>query len=147
MKNNINKMTRSLLPLNKIVIALVLAFTIVFAFSCQKDNDPKKVTYFVKGFGDPYKVVYTYGEGAKTHVETITPNGISDTWSFSFEDIPGAITYIYVESKEDISGSMSFNVSTLINGTTFQKALYYDRSKVTATDTVYYIKRSGTIPF
>ena len=132
------------------IAALTLALTIVSAIafsSCQKENDPKKVTYFIKGFGDPYKIIYTYGDGSKTKVETITPNGISDTWSYSFSDIPGEITYIYVESKEDISASMSFNVSTLINGTTFRKALNYDRQKINGTDTVYYIKRSGTIPF
>lgn len=147
MKKKINKISKTILNLPKVLIAIVIAFTIVFSFSCQKDNDTKKVTYFIKGFGDPYKVVYTYGEGSKTHVETITPSGISDTWSFSFDDIPGAITYLYIESKEDISGSMSFNASILINETTFQKALSYDRAKITPTDTVYYIKRSGTIPF
>ena len=128
--------------------ALILTLTLALTFSsCQKENDPKKVTYFIKGFGSPYKVIYTYGEGSNTKVETITPHGISDTWSYSFSDIPGEITYIYVESKEDISASMSFNVSTLINGTTFQKALYYDRKKINGIDTVFYIKRSGTIPF
>jgi len=128
------------------ILSLIIVFTLI-STSCQKDNDTKKVTYFVTGFGDSYKVVYAYGEGSKTHVETITPNGISDTWSFSFHDVPGAITYIYIESKEDISASMKFNVSTLINGTTFQKSSNYDKARITPTDTVFVIKRSGTIPF
>jgi hypothetical protein len=132
----------SLRAISTLTLALTLTLT-----SCQKDNDPKKVTYFVKGFGDPYKIVYTYGDGSKTKTEKVDPKGISDVWSFSFSDMPGEITYFYIESKEDISNSMSFNASILIDGKTFQKAQNYDREIVSGTDTVKVIKRSGTIPF
>jgi len=125
----------------------IISFFIFISTSCQKENDPKKVTYTIVGFGDPYKVVYAIGDGSKTKVETIKPNGISDAWSYSFSEMPGGITYLYIESKEDISASMSFNAAILINGTTFQKASYYDKNRITSTDTVYVIKRSGTIPF
>ena len=129
-------------------LALTLTLTLTSTLtSCQKDNDPKKVTYFVKGFGDPYKIVYTYGDGSKTKTEKVDPQGISDVWSFTFSDVPGEITYFYIESKEDISNSMSFNASILIDGKTFQKAQNYDREIVSGTDTVKVIKRSGTIPF
>ncbi len=138
----------SLRAISTLTLTLALALTLTSTLtSCQKDNDPKKVTYFVKGFGDPYKIVYTYGDGSKTKTETVDPKGISDVWSFSFSDMPGEITYFYIESKEDISNSMSFNASILIDGKTFQKAQNYDREIVSGTDTVKVIKRSGTIPF
>ena len=126
---------------------LLFLLTVIALAGCQKENDPKTVTYFIKGFGDPYKVVYAYGEGSATKTETITPNGISDTWSYSFSARPGEITYLYVESKEDISNSMEFTCSILIDGKTFQKALSYDLKRVVGSDTVNTIKRSGTVPF
>ena len=128
----------------KILLLLVI---IVTAAACQKDDEPKNVTYFVQGFGDSYKVVYSYGEGNATKVETVKPQGISDVWKFSFTAPPGEITYLYIESKEDISASMSFNASILIDGKTFQKALSYDKQLIKGSDTVYIIKRSGTVPY
>jgi hypothetical protein len=122
---------------------------LVFAFSaCQVENDEKTVTYFVKGFTEPYKVVYTYGEDSKTKTETIDPAGSIDyTWQYSFSDLPGEICYIYIESDEDISNSMRFNTSILINRKTHQKAVSYDKTTISGTDTVSTIKRSMTIPF
>ncbi len=126
---------------------LLILITVLMTTACQKENDPKKITYFVQGFGDPYEVVYTYGDGSLTKKQNITPQGISDVWKFSFTAPPGEITYLYIESKEDISASMSFNASILIDGKTFQKALSYDKQLIKGSDTVYIIKRSGTVPY
>lgn len=127
---------------------LILVVLSLFMAACQKENDTKKVTYFVTGFADQYKVVYSYGENSKTHTETVDPSGSpAFTWDFSFDALPGEITYIYIESKEDISNSSNFNASILIDGKTFQKALSYDKTRIVNSDTVNFIKRSGTIPF
>lgn len=131
--------------MNKYMIIIISLF--IGLTACQKENDTKNVTYFIKGFTDPYKVTYTYGELSKTKTETVTPNGINSVWSSSFNAMPGEICYIYVESKEDIQNSMSFVTSILINGATFQQAKSYDLTRIVNGDTVKTIKRSGTIPF
>lgn len=131
--------------MKKIIGIIIIALTALIG--CQKDNEPKEVTYFIQGFGDPYKVVFTYGDSSATKTQTVTPDGISDSWSYSFTALPGEIAYIYVESKEDISNSMHFITAILIDGKIYQKALSYDLTRVVGNDTVNTIKRSGTIPF
>lgn len=132
--------------MKKYIILLVLS---VLAFSaCQKENDEKKVTYLITGFADSYKVVYTYGDGSQTIVDSIRPGGKKDSiWTYNFSALPGEIAYIYVESDEDISNAMNFNTSILVDNKIIQKAVSYDKTKITPTDTSYFIKRSCTIPF
>ena len=129
--------------MKKILVFILAIFVLV---SCQKDRDPVEVDYLITGFGDSYTVSYLNPDG-KTITKTITPNGISDKWEYSFLAEPGTPLYLYIKSKEDISASMSFNVGLLINGKYYQQAKNYDGPFIANGDTMYEIKRSGVVPF
>jgi hypothetical protein len=132
--------------MNKSLILIIIIS--IFAFACQKENDTKTVTYFVKGFTNPYMVIYTYGDSIATKVDTIDPAGNgSYTWRYSFDAMPGEIAYIYVQSDEHIANLMNFNTSIIVDKKILQKAVSYDNTRVINGDTVSYIKRSCTIPF
>lgn len=129
------------------IVFIILALSLV-AVACQKENDDKKVTYFIKGFADPYKVIYAYGEANKTIIETVDPqSNLNYTWTYEFSAMPGEITYLYIESKENIVNPKTFLAAILIDGKQYQKASNWDNTVIVASDTLKYIKRSGTIPF
>jgi len=129
--------------MQKIVLFII---AVVIIASCQKDRDPVKVDYAIQGFGDPYSVSYLNKEGS-TVTTTVTPKGISDEWKISFLADPGTPLYLYVKSKEDISGSMSFSLSLKIDGKYYQQAKDYDGSIQINGQTFHEIKRSGVVPF
>jgi hypothetical protein len=125
---------------------LVFILGIFILASCQKDRDPAEVDYLITGFGSPYTVSYLDADGS-TITRTITPNGISDKWEYTFLAEPGTPLYLYIKSKEDISANMSFNVGLLIDGKYYQQAKNYDGTLIVKGDTIYEIKRSGVVPF
>jgi len=124
----------------------VFLFAIIVLASCQKERDQVNVDYRIQGFGDPYTVSYLDVDGSTKTIK-VSPDGISDVWSYSFLADPGTPLYLYVKSKEDISNSMSFSLALIINGKFYQQAKSYDGTVVIKGDTVHEIKRSGVVPF
>jgi len=129
--------------MKKIFVFVIAVFVLA---SCQKDRDPVEVDYLITGFGKPYTISYLDKDGY-TVTKTITPDGISYKWEYSFLAEPGTPLYLYIKSKEDISNSMSFNVGLIVDGKYYQQAKNYDGVFITPNDTVFEIKRSGVVPF
>ncbi|MBN2745972.1 MAG: hypothetical protein JXR34_04535 [Bacteroidales bacterium] len=124
-------------------VLLIIAFS-----SCQKDNDEVQVVYAIKGFSQPYKVVYAIGDLNKTEVFNIDPAGsTSYEWKAELQAVPGKVTYLYVESDENISNVSGFHATIFVEGKVFRRAYDYDGTRQMPNDTTFYIKQFGTIPF
>ncbi len=128
-----------------------IIFSILFLAvlsSCQKDNDEVQVVYAVKGFSQPYKVIYALGDLNKTDTLTVNPAGnASYEWKAELNSMPGEVTYLYVQSDEEISNYTGFHATIFVEGKVFRRAYSYDGTRIMPNDTTFYIKQFGTIPF
>lgn len=115
----------------------------VISVSCQKNGDPKKVSYMITGLADQYSVVFLDADG-KSISANVTPNGPSSEWTKDFTMEQGSPVYLYVKFKEDITYSTSFNMGIIINGKYEYQAKYYDKN---TGDTIFEVKRAGVVPY
>ncbi len=125
------------------IITLVFVVLIIFVGSCQKDGDPKEISYTITGLSDPYSIVYLNASG-KSISERITPSGSTMIWNKNFTMEEGSPVYLYLKFKEDISSSMSFNMGIIINGKYAYQAKYYEKNN---GDTIFEVKRAGIVPY
>ncbi len=124
-------------------LVLVFIALLVISVSCQKDGDPKKVSYMITGLSDNYSVVYIDADG-KTISKDVTPAGLSSNWTQDFTMDQGSPVYLYLKFKEDISSSMRFSMGIIIDGKYEYQAKYYEK---TIGDTIFEVKRGGIVPF
>ncbi|MFH1319404.1 MAG: hypothetical protein ABII90_01965 [Bacteroidota bacterium] len=115
----------------------------VFCASCEKDNYDQEVKYYVKGLTENYEVSYI-NENGETITEQVAPISVNDSWSYTFMGEPGDIVYLYTQYYDVAVNEKNFTVRILIEDKIFKDAYGYDKEE---GDTVFYILRSGTIPY
>lgn len=115
----------------------------VISVSCQKDGDPKKVSYMITGLADDYSVVYLDADG-KSVSSNVVSEGISSRWVKDFTMDQGSPVYLYLKFKEDITSNMSFSMGIIIDGKYEYQAKYYEK---TIGDTIFEVKRGGVVPY
>jgi gamma-glutamyl-gamma-aminobutyrate hydrolase PuuD len=126
----------------KNIIVIFIALLIV-SVSCQKDGDPKKVSYMITGLADNYSVVYLDADGKSVSKE-VNSEGLSSKWTQDFTMDQGSPVYLYLKFKEDITSNMSFSMGIIIDGKYEYQAKYYEK---TIGDTIFEVKRGGVVPF
>lgn len=124
-------------------IVLIFIALMLVSISCQKDGDPKKVSYMITGLADQYSVVYLDADG-KSISSNVNPNGPSSKWTQDFTMEEGSPVYLYLKFKEDITSSMSFNMGIIINGKYEYQAKYYEKN---TGDSIFEVKRAGVVPY
>ena len=131
------------------IVFLAIVILAVVVSSCQKTADNKKVDYIVRGFTNPYSIVYLNKDGNSIS-EKITPSGIEEEWVYSMEAKEGTPVYLYVKFIStpdvalDIISDRNFNAGIIVNGKYEYQRQGID--KVT-DDTIYELKVSGIVPF
>lgn len=124
-------------------IVLIFIALMLVSISCQKDGDPKKVSYMITGLADQYSVVYLDADGNSIS-GNVNPNGPSSKWTQDFTMEEGSPVYLYLKFKEDITSSMSFNMGIIINGKYEYQAKYYEKN---TGDSIFEVKRAGVVPY
>lgn len=124
-------------------IVLIFIALLAISVSCQKDGDPKKVSYMITGLADDYSVVYLDADG-KSVSSNVVSDGLSSKWVKEFTMEQGSPVYLYLKFKEDITSNMSFSMGILVNGKYQYQAKYYEK---TIGDTIFEVKRSGIVPY
>lgn len=124
-------------------IVLIFIALMVISVSCQKDGDPKKVSYMITGLADDYSVVYLDADG-KSVSSNVVSQGISSRWAKDFTMDQGSPVYLYLKFKEDITSNMSFSMGIIIDGKYEYQAKYYEK---TIGDTIFEVKRGGVVPY
>jgi hypothetical protein len=127
----------------KKIFLIIAVISIAFA-SCSKEGEPRQVKYFIKGLSDPFKIVYQTENGMVT--DSVDLVGNTTEWSYSFEAEQGDITYMYIESKENLDNTMNAFIGIMIDNQVFRQSKNWDGTKGPNND-IYYSLQRGTIPF
>lgn len=124
-------------------IVLVFIALLVISVSCQKDGDPKKVSYMITGLADDYSVVYLDADGNSISANVVS-NGLSSKWVKEFTMEQGSPVYLYLKFTEDITSNMGFSMGILVDGKYEYQAKYFEK---TIGDTIFEVKRGGVVPY
>jgi len=127
----------------KKIFVIIAVISIAFA-SCSKEGEPRYVKYLVKNLTDTITVTYQTPDGTVTEVIPFDNN--KREWSYSFEAEQGDITYMYIESKENLDNTMNAFIGILIDNQVFRQSKNWDGTKGPNND-IYYSLHRGTIPF
>ena len=126
------------------IIISIIILSVAFA-SCSKTGEPRKVKYYISGLAEPFDIVYQAKDSVIS--ETIDLESINDVWTYQFEADQGSITYLYIESQEEVASSMELLISINIDNKVFRQAEDWDGTKVAGGDTLFYVHQRGTVPF
>lgn len=126
---------------NIIISIIILSAALA---SCSKSGEPRTVKYYISGLAEPFTI--TYQKEDTVIQEIIDLESINDVWTYSFEAEQGHITYLYLESQEEVAASMELLISINIDNKVFRQSEDWDGYKV-AGDTVFYVHQRGTVPF
>jgi len=124
-------------------IVLIFIALLVISVSCQKDGDPKKVSYMITGLADDYSVVYIDADGNSIS-SSVVSSGLSSKWVKEFTMDQGSPVYLYLKFKEDITSNMGFSMGILVDGKYEYQAKYFEK---TIGDTIFEVKRGGVVPY
>ena len=127
------------------VLLIIAAFGLTIFSSCEKDTDPRQVTYVVKGLTSPFQVAYVDGSGNTIQLDSVQTN----MWTATTTAERGDIVYLYLRYRDDIGIGSNFQFRILINGKVYKEA--FGKDKDWATDPTftfpYQIIRQGTVPY
>lgn len=127
--------------MKNIIVLLIISLFVVT--SCSKEYDDKSVTYQITGLEKDFRVSFIDEEGA-TITEYINPLNADDVWKYSFTGTQGDIVYLFSEFKDIDLDPTKFKFRILIDGKVYKDAYNYDKN---IGDTLFRVRRSGTIPF
>jgi len=114
------------------VLSFISVFTLI---SCEKNTQPKNVTYEISRSISGFSVTYKDASGELIK-EKITTASAEDVWRYSFEGIPRDVIYVSASYK-DINSAI--RVRLLVDGKVYKEA-------ATKYDTTMFVTVSGIIP-
>lgn len=126
------------------IIALAILFTAIQ--SCEKRSVYTTVTYQITGLADTYEVTFL-DENEQSVSTTVNPANEDFVWSHSFRAKPGTVLYLYAEYYNEDIDPQEFRFRILLNDKVFKEAVSYDKDEWVSGEHVFYIKRTGTVPF
>jgi len=117
----------------KKLLIILLALSL---FSCEVNQDIKKITYRISENEAGFLVTYLNENGVLIK-ENIVNSSSEDVWSYCFDAVEGDIIYVSANYK-DISDGMRIEI--LVDGKVYKQS-------ESLFDTLNYITVSGTVPY
>ncbi len=121
----------------------ILMILLIALSACQKDFEERSITYLITGLANPYRVTYVNETGEAT-TENIAPVNDDQVWHYNFTAQQGDILYMFAEFTDIELVPTKFKFRILINGKVFKESFGYDHN---IGDTLFRVKRAGTVPF
>lgn len=152
-------------------LLLIFAFGLLLISSCEKDTDPRKVTYLIRGLTSKFRVAYIDETGKTIQLDKIEPDSVKnvlnvynkvndstyvfereiqgDFWSVDLQADRGDILYLFLEYDDNVGMSTGegFQFRILINGKVYKEAFGRDKELGIESDFKYRIIRQGNVPF
>lgn len=131
--------------MKQIISGILLSIGIIVFISCEKDTDPRDISYAVKGLSSEYKLTYVING---SNFSSIVYG--KDT-SISFKADKGEVLYFDVKYKDDVDKMSGFSALITCNKTILKESYAYDMKWAdSATTNVPYpfeIILSSTVPY
>ncbi len=125
-------------------IKTIFLIALVFILSsCERDLEEKNVKYYISGLEENFEISYINKSGT-TITKQIYPQNNDASWQYNFKADEGDILYMYLKYTDTDVNPNKFKFRILIDGKVFKDAYGYDRSE---GDSIFYIKRAGTVAF